>query len=127
MSPNSDYRYRAAQPTITKQLNFTHKCHIMIDVLPTLVVDSDQACLEFTSNLLTREGHTCTCVRTTDEATVSISEGSFGLVVADTRMPGNEELQLVKKVQDITERLPFILVADNPAAWQLTEAVWKTL
>jgi len=87
----------------------------MIDVLPTLVVDSDQTCLEFTSNLLAREGHTCTCVSTIDEATVSISEGSFGLVVADTRMPGNEELQLVKKIQDITARLPFILIADEPS------------
>ena len=87
----------------------------MIDVLPTLVVDSDQTCLKSASSLLTREGYACTCVRTIDAATVSLSEGSFGLVVADTRMPGNEELQLVQKVQDVEERLPFILVADEPS------------
>lgn len=80
-----------------------------------LLADDEDTFLRSTADLLQREGYHCVCVPDATAATNKLKKEEFDLLIADIRMPGNLDLQLVKEVPSIAERLPVILVTGYPS------------
>jgi DNA-binding response OmpR family regulator len=79
-----------------------------------LIADDDDTFLHTTADLLTRAGFDCACVPDAAAATALLSVQEFDLLIADIRMPGNEELELIRQHPQIAAGLPVILVTGYP-------------
>ncbi len=78
-----------------------------------LIADNDNIFLLSTIDLLRRKGYECYYV--TDAMTVieTLKSVKFDLLIADINMPGNTGLELIKKLPEIAEGLPVILITDG--------------
>jgi DNA-binding response OmpR family regulator len=81
-----------------------------------LIADDEETFREATSRLLRREGFDCNCVPGTDEAIESLRRIHYDALVADIRMPRNQDMRLVKEARDLDSHLPIILVTAYPSA-----------
>jgi DNA-binding response OmpR family regulator len=79
-----------------------------------LIADDDDKVLKSTAVLLREAGYICDSVQDGESAVALISEREFNLMVTDIRMPGNTELQLVKKATELEPGLPVILMTAYP-------------
>jgi YesN/AraC family two-component response regulator len=79
-----------------------------------LIADDEEVFLQSTADLLRREGYECDCVRNAPEAAEKISSNEYDLLIADIKMPGNAELELIKNIADGAEYTPVILVTGYP-------------
>jgi FixJ family two-component response regulator len=79
------------------------------------MVDADTTFLESTVKLLNVEGYCCASVDNVNDATREITRNGLGLLVADTTMPGNQNLELIQKTVEINDKLPIILVSQTPS------------
>ncbi len=80
-----------------------------------LVADDEETFLHSTGDLLRREGYTCDCVKDSSGARAKLQQGDYDLLIADIKMPGNPELELVEYVRDSAEGLQVILVTGYPS------------
>lgn len=80
-----------------------------------LLADDERVFLESTADLLRREGYNCDCVDDGVEAADRLYRGNYELLIADIKMNGNENLELIKNLPGIAEGLPVILVTGYPA------------
>ncbi|GJQ60118.1 MAG: response regulator [Candidatus Scalindua sp. AMX11] len=80
-----------------------------------LIADDDEVFLRVISSLLRREGYECVCA--TDAKTVleNMKSCRYDLLVSDINMPGNEELEMIKYLQEVGDAIPVILVTGNPS------------
>ncbi len=79
-----------------------------------LIADDDESFLYSTADLLRREGYECTCALEARTAREMLGKTRYDLLIADIRMPGNSDLELIKELPQIAAGLPVILVTDNP-------------
>ena len=79
-----------------------------------LIADDDETFLLATTDLLRREGYEC--YNATDAMTVIeiLKSAKFDLLISDINMPGNTGLELIKKLPEIAEGLPVILITGGP-------------
>jgi DNA-binding NtrC family response regulator len=79
-----------------------------------LIADDDETFLLATTDLLRREGYEC--YNAPDAMTVIeiLKSAKFDLLISDINMPGNTGLELIKKLPEIAERLPVILITGGP-------------
>jgi len=80
-----------------------------------LLVDDEEAFLRLSSAMLRQAGYQSTCVRESAQAKELLRSGNYDLLVADIRMPGNTELELVRELPQLAEGLPVILVTGYPS------------
>lgn len=80
-----------------------------------LLADDEETFLQSTADLLRREGYECTCVEDGHAAVAMLRKGEHDLLIADIKMPGNPELELVRGLQDIAKSIPVILVTGYPS------------
>lgn len=80
-----------------------------------LIADDEETFLLSTADLLRREGYECDCVPDARAAVEMLGKGEYDLLVADIRMPGNPELELIQAVPQIAEGLSVILVTGHPS------------
>jgi len=80
-----------------------------------LVADDEETFLHATGDLLRREGYTCDCVVNASDARSKLQQDDYDLLIADIKMPGNPELELVEYVRDCAEGLQVILVTGYPS------------
>ena len=79
------------------------------------IADDEEVFLVSTARLLEKRGHQCqTATNATDAAEILGSE-DFDLLIADIRMPGNTNLELIKDLPQISKGLPVILVTGYPS------------
>ncbi|MCG8605453.1 response regulator, partial [bacterium] len=88
-----------------------------------VIVDTDSTFLESTARLLNEDGYGCECIHNVADALPAISREKIGLLVADTTMPGNQDLELVLKAVDINDQLPIILVSKTPSLECAVQAI----
>lgn len=79
-----------------------------------LIADDEDIFLESTADLLRREGYECDCALDSETVLEKIKTTKYDLLIADINMPGNKELELIKELPKIGERMPVILATGNP-------------
>lgn len=88
-----------------------------------LLADDEQTFLTATAQLLRNEGFGCDCTETGEEALEKISKSNYDLLIADIKMPGNSNLELVRKVSNIQPAMSIILVTGYPCQQTAIEAI----
>ena len=86
----------------------------MVQLGRILIADDEEVFLQSTADLLRREGYECDCVQNSAEASDKLSNNDYGLLIADIKMPGNAELELIKNITNRAEYMPVILVTGYP-------------
>src|SRR5262245_20450522 len=88
-----------------------------------LIADDEETFLHSTADLLRKEGFECDCVSTADEAVTSLTRQQYDLLIADIRMPGNPNLEMVRGLAAGAGNLPVILVTGYPSLQSALDAV----
>jgi len=95
----------------------------MNDVGYILLVDDEETFLYATAELLRREGYTCTCASDAATAAHMLSAGDYDLLIADIKMPGNAELELIRELPRMAEGLPVVVVTGYPSLRSAIESI----
>ncbi len=88
-----------------------------------LIADDEEIFLHSTADLLRREGFECDCVLDADAALELLHGNEYDLLIADIKMPGNPELELVHKLPEVAPGLPVILVTGYPSLRSAIQSV----
>jgi len=80
-----------------------------------LCVDGDPAFLRSTAEMLGGEGYLCEQAADVAAAINLLRAQQYDLLIADVKMPGNDELELIKELPKITAGLAVILVTGYPS------------
>ena len=80
-----------------------------------LVADDEETFLQSTGDLLRREGYDCDCVPDAAAATEKLKDNKYDLLIADIKMPGNPDLELIQDLPNIADGMPAILVTGYPS------------
>ena len=95
----------------------------MPDLGRILVADDDETFLYSTADLLRREGYQCDCALDGATAAEILRSHTHDLFIADVKMPGNSDLELVKEARDVAKGIPVILVTGHPSLDTAVEAI----
>lgn len=79
-----------------------------------LIADDETTFAEAHADLLRDQGYECDCARDAHAAKELLNRNRYDLLIADIKMPGNEELEFIEKLPAIAEGLPVILVTGYP-------------
>ncbi len=88
-----------------------------------LVADDNETFLRSTTEMLRREGYECDCSPDAETAMRMIETSRYDLLIADIHMPGNSDLELVKKIPKIAQGMPTILVTGNASVDTATQSI----
>lgn len=80
-----------------------------------LIADDEEIFLQTTAALLRREGYACTCVSNAAAVAELLPQAPFDLLIADIKMPGNPNLELIRDLPRLAQALPVILVTAYPS------------
>jgi len=86
----------------------------MVAIPRILFADDNDTFLNATADLLEREGFRCVCVRDGASAAEMLHREEFDVLITDIRMPGNDDLELVREVSLGETPLPVIIVTGYP-------------
>jgi CheY-like chemotaxis protein len=87
------------------------------------MADDEATFLHSTCELLRKEGYGCDCVASAGEALEALDRAQYDLLIADIRMPGNPNLELIHGLQARGGDLPVILVTGYPSLGSALEAI----
>ena len=88
-----------------------------------LIADDEDTFRQSTAYLLQERGYRCDCASNGTEALRLFRENEYDLLVADIKMPGNDDLNLVRRAQEVTGGTPVILVTGYPSIDTATRSV----
>lgn len=88
-----------------------------------IIADDEQTFLLATAQLLRNEGFECDCVQDATEALEKITTEQYNLIIADIKMQGNANLELVKHLSQIQNQISIILVTGYPSQQTAIESV----
>ncbi len=94
----------------------------MADLGHILIADDEETFLYSTADLLRREGFRCDCASDGRMALETIRKAEYDLLIADIKMEGNIELELVRELPKI-KYMPVILVTGYPSMKSAIQAV----
>lgn len=80
-----------------------------------LIADDEAVFLSSTADLLRQEGYLCDCVADGLLAMDRLRQGDYDVLIADIKMPGNPNLELVQEIGDMSDGLQVILVTGYPS------------
>ncbi len=80
-----------------------------------LLADDEPTFLNATADLLRREGYECVTVPDGPSALQQVETGEFDLLITDLEMPGNSNLDLVRKIAETSGGLPVIVLTGFPS------------
>lgn len=80
-----------------------------------LLADDETTFAESTSELLRREGFQCETVADGAAALTQAATGRFDLLISDLEMPGNSDLEMVRRIGELHGGLPIIIVTGFPS------------
>ncbi len=80
-----------------------------------LIADDEETFSQSTADLLRQEGYECDCVPDGQTAAAMLTRTGYDLLIADIKMPGNPELELIKSLPRVAEGIPVILVTGYPS------------
>lgn len=79
-----------------------------------LIADDEETVRLSTAALLRQKGYVCDCAQDAEEAARLLGD-SYDLLIADIRMPGNWELELLRSVHERMPELPVVVVTGYPS------------
>lgn len=79
-----------------------------------LLVDDNKSFVSSTSKLIIKNGFACDCEYDGSGAVHRLREGTYDILIADIRMSGNENLELLEEAEKHPGGLPVILVTGHP-------------
>jgi DNA-binding response OmpR family regulator len=85
------------------------------DSASILIADDEESFRESTSRLLQREGYRCDCAEDAEEAIKSLEKSHFDVLIADIRMPHNQDMRLVQKAHDLDREMAVIVATGYPS------------
>jgi DNA-binding response OmpR family regulator len=88
-----------------------------------LIADDEQTFLTATAQLLRNEGFECDCAENATEALEKSSEKTYDLLIADIKMPGNWNLELVKQLSQTSSAVSIILITAYPSQQTAVDAI----
>ena len=88
-----------------------------------ILVADDDLFRDTTAALLRKAGYAVDCASDAMEASQMLSAAQYDLLIADIKMPGNAQLQLVLEVSESARGLPIILATGYPALETAVKAV----
>ena len=80
-----------------------------------LIADDEETFLLSTADLLRTEGYKCDCTTNGIDAVEKLRSVEYDLLIADIKMQGNFELELIRDLSQIVEYMPVILVTGYPS------------
>ena len=95
----------------------------MKDSYRVLLADDEDLFRDTTADLLRKAGYACDCASDAAEAARLIAATRYDVLISDIKMPGNTDLQLVIKANELARGMPIILVTGYPALDTAVEAV----
>ena len=88
-----------------------------------LIADDEELLRRTTTDLLIKEGYECCQVDDAESVLEKLKSSEFDLLISDIHMPGNSELELIKKLGKIAEGMPVILITGNPSLETATSSI----
>jgi DNA-binding response OmpR family regulator len=88
-----------------------------------LMADDEESFLKSTAVLLRRQGYECDCVSDAPGALAKLQEARYDLLIADIKMPGNNDLELIKTLPRIAPGLPVIMVTGYPSLESAAQSI----
>lgn len=88
-----------------------------------LLADDEESFLSTTARLLRREGYTCDCAKDASTAIQMLREQEYDVLISDIRMPGNDDLELIREASQIAKGLPVILITGYPTVQTAIQSV----
>jgi DNA-binding response OmpR family regulator len=88
-----------------------------------LVADDEETFLQSTGDLLRREGYYCDCVPDAATAMEKLKNNNYDLLIADIKMPGNPDLELIRDMPSVANGMPAILVTGYPSQRSAIQAI----
>jgi CheY-like chemotaxis protein len=79
-----------------------------------LLADDEETFRLSTAALLRQKGYICDCAQDSEEA-LRFLEKPYDLLIADLRMPGNTELELLRSVHERKPELPVVVLTGYPS------------
>ena len=95
----------------------------MVKLGRILIADDEETFLHSTADLLRREGYECDAVPDSATATERLRTSDYELLIADIRMPGNSDLELIEELPGIAEGMPVILITGYPSLKSATQSI----
>ena len=80
-----------------------------------LLADDEEDFLRFTAALFQRAGYQCDCVTDASAGVAQLKKRRYDAVISDIRMPGNNDLKLVRETARLQNGVPVILVTAYPS------------
>jgi DNA-binding response OmpR family regulator len=87
----------------------------MQDTPKLLLADDEETFLRATAELLRQEGYECDCASDGAMAASMLRAGHYDVLIADIKMPGNPNLELIQQAARTYEGLPVIIVTAYPS------------
>lgn len=88
-----------------------------------LIADDEETFLYSTAALLRREGYECDCAQDAATAAEVLRSADYDLLVADIKMPGNQQLELIHSLPHFAQGLPVILVTGYPSVQSAVQSI----
>jgi DNA-binding NtrC family response regulator len=79
-----------------------------------LIADVNETFLLATADLLRQEGYECYCAKDAMTVIETLKSVKFDLLISDVNIPGNAELELIKRLREVAADLPVILITGSP-------------
>src|SRR5262245_6598809 len=92
-------------------------------VVRILLADDEETFRTSVAVLLRREGYDCDVASSAEEAADLLSKAQYDLLITDLRMPGNNDLELLRGVAAGRGLLPVIVVTAFPSVPTAIEAM----
>ena len=88
-----------------------------------LIADDEKTFLAAMAQLLCNEGFECDCAEDATEVLEKLSKKTYDLLIADIKMPGNSNLELIRQLSQTAPAVSIILVTGYPSQQTAIEAV----
>jgi DNA-binding response OmpR family regulator len=88
-----------------------------------LFADDEESFRGPIAKMLQKDGYECDCASDASEVVAKLKEQSYDLLISDICMPGNVELELIKKLSKVAEGMPIILITGYPSVDSAVESI----
>ena len=95
----------------------------MSDLVKILMADDDETFLNSTADLLRKNGYECGIAKSASQVIEMVRKDRYDLLIADIKMPGNPNLELVQELKKEYDYLPVILVTGYPSVQTAVKSI----
>ncbi|MCD4831990.1 MAG: response regulator [Anaerohalosphaeraceae bacterium] len=88
-----------------------------------LLADDEDTFLKATAELIRKENYSCDCANTGKEAIEKMAAEDYDVLVADIKMPGNTNLEMIREIARIRPGIEMILITGYPTQQSAIDAI----